>query len=109
MPNEARAANVPLWPVDTTAAKNAFSGDFHAAKWQVQYLTRVTPLFRMTYARKPILSLLVNRKIASSLLTVFNNIWNECDQANDVRGRLQWRRICTHRAAWNDTPSCPWL
>src|SRR6185312_7840429 len=79
MLNAAPAANVPLWPVDTTAAKNAFYGDFHAAKWQVQYLTRVTPPFRMTYAKRSIPSLLVNRKIASSLLTVFNDIWNECD------------------------------
>ena len=79
MPNAALAASATVWPVDTTAAKNAFYGDFHAAKWQAQYLTRVTPPFRMLYDKKPIPSLLVNRKIASSLLTVFNDIWNECD------------------------------
>ncbi|MBS0528512.1 MAG: M15 family metallopeptidase [Proteobacteria bacterium] len=79
MPNAALAASAPLWPKDTTVAKNAFYGDFHGAKWQAQYLTRVTPPFRMFYDKKPIPSLLVNRKIASSLLTVFNEIWNECE------------------------------
>jgi hypothetical protein len=79
MSNAALAASASVWPKDTTAAKNSFYGDFHGAKWQAQYLTRVTPPFRMFYDKKPIPSLLVNKMVVQSLLTVFNDIWNECD------------------------------
>jgi hypothetical protein len=35
---------MPVWPKDTTAAKIAFYGDFHAANWHQVFLTRVTPM-----------------------------------------------------------------
>jgi len=82
MPSAAPAASasvMPVWPLDTAAAKNAFYGNFHGAKWPQQYLTRITTPFQMYYARKPIPSLLVNRMCAAAMLSCFNDIWNECD------------------------------
>lgn len=67
------------WPKDTTHEKNAFYGDFHAAKWQSQYLTRITPPFQMYYDKKAMSSILVNNKCSAELLSCFNEIWNECD------------------------------
>lgn len=68
-----------VWPRDTTAAKNAFFGDFHKPNWQAQYLTRISPPFTMFYAKAPMKSILVNKMIAPALLNIFNEIWNECD------------------------------
>jgi hypothetical protein len=49
------------WPKDTTAAKNAFDGDFHAPDWHGKFLARITPPFQMFYDKHPMPSILVNR------------------------------------------------
>lgn len=79
MPNAVAAANAYAWPKDTTAAKNAFYGNFHAARWQQKYLIRITTPFQMYYDKKPIPSLLVNRMCAQAMLSCFNDVWNACD------------------------------
>ncbi len=73
------AASMPVWPRDNTAAKNAFYGNFHAANWQTQFLTRITPPFQMFYDKKAMPSILVNRMCAPAILSCFNDIWNACD------------------------------
>jgi len=99
------------WPRDTTAAKNAFYGDFHRPDWQAKFLTRITPPFRMTYAKTPIPSLLVNRMCASAMLAAFNDIWNACDHdpkrvdatgASDFGGCFNIRPIAGRPGSWSN-------
>ena len=66
------------WPHDDTASKNAFYGDFHDHAWASLNLIHITPPFQMKYARKPIPSILVHRKIAPALQAVFSEIWQKC-------------------------------
>lgn len=69
-----------IWPKDNTKAKNDFYGDFHSAKWQSQYLTRIVAPFPMYYSKALMKTgFLVNKKCAGAFLAVFNEIWNECD------------------------------
>lgn len=72
------------WPKDTTAAKNAFYGDFHSKNWSSANLIRVMPPFMMFYEKKPMKTgILVHKKIAPALTAAFNEIWEKCgkDQA----------------------------
>ena len=57
------------WPKDTTAAKNAFYGNFKLKSWQAEYLTRIKPPFMMYYDKKPMKTgILVNKKCADAML-----------------------------------------
>lgn len=100
-----------IWPKDTTAAKNAFYGDFHSARWQHDFLTRITPPFKMFYAKNPIPSLLVNRMCAPAMLAAFNDIWNACDHdqkkvdasgASDFGGCFNIRPIAGSAGSWSN-------
>lgn len=115
MPNAAVAANVYAWPKDTTAVKNAFYGNFHAARWQQQYLIRITTPFQMYYDKKPIPSLLVNRMCAQAMLSCFNDIWNACDHdqkkvdaagASDFGGCFNIRPIAGSKNWSNHSWAC---
>lgn len=67
------------WPKDTTAAKNAFYGNFKLRSWQASYLTRIQPPFTMFYDKKPMKTgLLVNKMCADAMLAAFNEIWDKC-------------------------------
>jgi hypothetical protein len=81
------------WPKDTTAAKNAFYGDFHAAIWQGKFLTGITPPFQMYYAKQPMPSILVNRICSAAFLSVFNEIWNAC--GHDQKGQFTLVTLAT--------------
>ncbi len=75
---------MPTWPKDTTAAKNAFYGDFHSAAWQEHNLVRLVPPFKMYYDKKLLSKgILVHIKIVDALTAVFNEVWEKCgkDQA----------------------------
>ena len=66
------------WPKDTTAAKNAFYGDFHEKNWSSANLVRLIPPFQMYYDKKPMKSgILVHRKIVPALNAAFNEIWEK--------------------------------
>lgn len=69
---------MPTWPKDTTAAKNAFYGDFHGKDWASQNLVRIMPPFKMTFDGEPLpRGILVHRKIADALLAAFNEVWEK--------------------------------
>jgi hypothetical protein len=91
------------WPKDTTAAKNAFYGDFRLKNWQAQYLIRIKPPFTMYYAKKPMKTgILVNRMCAAEMMKAFIEIWDKCGQdeakvaatgASDFGGCFNIRQI----------------
>lgn len=67
------------WPKDTTAAKNAFYGDFRLSSFQAQHLTRIKPPFMMYYDKKPMKTgILVNKACAAAMLAAFQDIWDKC-------------------------------
>ena len=74
-----------MWPKDTTAAKNAFYGNFNEKNWQAQYLIRIKPPFTMYFTNdKGVTSpmktgILVNKKCADAMLAAFTEIWDKCD------------------------------
>lgn len=70
---------MPTWPKDNTASKNAFYGDFHSKAWGTLNLIHITAPFQMYYAKKPVPSILVHRKIAPALLAAFQEIWDKCN------------------------------
>lgn len=72
------------WPHDDTHAKNAFYGDFHGKAWASLNLVHITAPFQMRYAKKPVPSILVHRKIAPALMAVFNEIWDKCHHEQDT-------------------------
>ena len=68
------------WPIDTTAAKNAFYGDFHSNGWQTLNLVHIIAPFMMYYEKKPLThGILVHRKIVPALTEIFNEVWAKCD------------------------------
>jgi len=72
------------WPIDTTAAKNAFYGDFHSGGWQELNLVHMTAPYVMYYEKQPLMhGILVHRLIVPVLTTIFQEIWDKCnhDQA----------------------------
>jgi len=71
------------WPKDTTAAKNAFYGDFHSKAWSSQNLVVIVPPFQMRYDGKPLKGITVHRKVAPAMMAAFAEIWEKCgkDQA----------------------------
>jgi hypothetical protein len=99
------------WPKDTTAAKNAFYGDFHKADWPAKYLVRITPPFQMYYAKKPVASIMVNKMCAVDLMDVFNQILSACDHdqkkvdatgASDFGGCFNIRPIAGAPGSWSN-------
>lgn len=67
------------WPKDTTAAKNAFYGDFNLKSFQAEHLVRIRPPFLMYYDKKPMTSgILVNKACASAMLAAFTDIFEKC-------------------------------
>lgn len=90
------------WPQDTTAAKNAFYGDFNSKVWASLWLTHVHAPYQMYYAKAPISGVLVNKACALAMVAAFNDIWEHCghDQklvdktgASDYGGCFNIRRI----------------
>ena len=72
-----------IWPKDDTADKNAFYGNFNDRFWANDYLIHINPPFQMYYEKRPIPSLLVNKKCAAAMMAAFTEIWDKCghDQA----------------------------
>lgn len=66
------------WPHDDLASKIAFFGDPRKSDFQSKYMVMITPPFQMYYDKHPIKGLNVNRKVAASLLRVFNDIFEQC-------------------------------
>src|SRR5882762_9028355 len=66
------------WPHDDMASKIAFFGDPRKADFQSVNMITVIPPFQMYYDKHPLKGINVNKKIASSLLAVFNEILDKC-------------------------------
>lgn len=91
------------WPKDTTAAKNAFYGNFQEKAWASLYLVRIHPHFTIYYDKKPMPSgILLNKKCADAMQAAFDEIWEKCDHdqhkvdqtgASDYAGCFNIRRI----------------
>lgn len=83
-----------MWPQDTTAAKNAFYGDFHAPGWQDTRLVHMQPPFQMFYNKQLLThGILVHKLIVPALTTAFGEIWDACnhDQKQvDKTGASDW-------------------
>lgn len=104
------------WPKDTTAAKNAFYGNFNLKNWQAQYLTRIKPPFMMFYAKKPMTTgILVNKKCADAMMAAFQEIWDKCDHdekkvaatgASDFGGCFNIRKIAGSNNYSNHSWAC---
>src|SRR6267142_4923140 len=60
------------WPHDDTKSKIAFFGK------PGTNLVAIIPPFQMYYDHHPIKSITVNKKVATSLLTIFNEILDKC-------------------------------
>ena len=91
------------WPKDTTAAKNAFYGNFKLASFQADRLTRIKPPFMMYYDKKPMKTgILVNKGCAAAMMAAFTEIWDRCGHdekkvaetgASDFGGCFNIRKI----------------
>ena len=104
------------WPKDTTAAKNAFYGDFHAKNWASENLVRYVAPFMMYYDKKPMKTgILVHRKIVPALAMAMNEIWDKCDKdqakvdktgASDFGGCFNIRQIAGSNSYSNHSWAC---
>ncbi len=100
------------WPKDTTAAKNAFYGNFQLKSWQATSLTRIKPPFMMYYDKKPMKTgILVNKACAAAMMAAFTEIWDKCDHdekkvaatgASDFGGCLNIRKISGSANSWSN-------
>lgn len=107
---------MPTWPKDTTAAKNAFYGDFHGKNWGSENLVRVIPPFKMYYEKNLMKSgILVHKKIKPALEAVFAEVWEKCgkDQAKtdktgitDFGGCFNIRQIAGSNSYSNHSWAC---
>ena len=105
-----------IWPKDTTAAKNAFYGNFKLASFQAEHLTRIKPLFMMYYDKKPMQTgVLVNKACAGAMLAAFAEIWDKCDHdeakvaktgASDFGGCFNIRAIAGSNSYSNHSWAC---
>jgi hypothetical protein len=69
------------WPHDDTASKNVFYGDFHSPGWQELNLVHMLAPYAMYYDKQQLEhGILVHKKIVQSLTSVFNEIWDECNE-----------------------------
>lgn len=104
------------WPKDTTAAKNAFYGNFKLASFQAEHLTRIKPPFMMYYDKKPMKTgILVNKACAAAMMAAFTEIWDKCDHdeakvaatgANDFGGCFNIRAIAGSSNYSNHSWAC---
>lgn len=104
------------WPKDTTAAKNAFYGNFNDKAWGSHYLTRVVPPFLMYYAKKPMpAGVLCNVKCSQAFHDVFDEIWLKCNHdqkavdktgASDYGGCFNIRKIAGSNNWSNHSWAC---
>lgn len=100
------------WPLDTTAAKNAFYGDFQQKGWASVFLTRVHPKFIIYYEGKPMpAGVLLNKNCAEAMQMAFDEIWDKCghdqkkvDQtgASDYGGCFNIRKIRGSQNNWSN-------
>jgi hypothetical protein len=100
------------WPKDTTAAKNAFYGNFKLASFQAEHLTRIKPPFMMFYDKKPMKTgILVNKACAAAMMAAFTEIWDKCDHdekkvaatgASDFGGCFNIRKIAGSANSWSN-------
>lgn len=104
------------WPKDTTAAKNAFYGNFKLASFQAEHLTRIKPPFMMFYDKKPMKTgILVNKACAAAMMAAFTEIWDKCDHdeakvaatgASDFGGCFNIRAIAGSNSYSNHSWAC---
>jgi len=104
------------WPKDTTAAKNAFYGDFYATAWSDKNLIHIKPPFTLYYEKKPMLKgILVHQKIAPAVMAAMTEIWDACDHdhkkvwkagASDWGGCFNIRRIAGSNSYSNHSWAC---
>lgn len=104
------------WPKDTTAAKNAFYGNFNDKGWASLYLIRIQPKFKIYYAKKLMIAgVLLNKKCAPAMQAAFDEIWEKCghDQAkvdkagaSDYAGCFNIRRIAGSNNWSNHSWAC---
>ena len=66
------------WPHDDMQSKINFFGDPRKSGFEEVHLINLTPSYQMFYDRHPIKTIRVNRRIAPSLILVFEEIWKEC-------------------------------
>jgi hypothetical protein len=66
------------WPHDDMVSKIAFFGDPTKANFQSQNLTVIIPPFQMYYDNHPLKGINVNKKIATALLLIFNEVLDKC-------------------------------
>src|SRR5258708_4851176 len=66
------------WPHDDMASKIAFFGDPTKVNFQANNLIIITPPFQMYYNGHPLKGINVNKKIATALLLVFNEVLDKC-------------------------------
>src|ERR1035437_7599933 len=82
------------WPHDDTASKNAFYGDFHSPGWQELNLVHMLAPYAMYYEKQLLAhGILVHKKIVQALTSVFNEIWDECNEDQkqvDTAGAYDW-------------------
>jgi hypothetical protein len=69
---------MPQWPHDDLASKVAFFGDPRKSDFQSKYMTTIAPPFQMYYDKHPLKGINVNKKVATSLLRVFTDIFDQC-------------------------------
>src|SRR5258707_1801513 len=66
------------WPNDDMESKIACFGDPNKANFQSQNLIVITPPFQMYYDKHPLKGINVNKKVATALLLVFNEVLDKC-------------------------------
>ena len=104
------------WPHDDTASKNAFYGDFRSAGWQELNLVHMLAPYAMYYDKQLLEhGILVHKKIVQSLTSVFNEIWDECNEtqaavdatgASDFGGCFNIRNIAGSNNWSNHSWAC---
>jgi hypothetical protein len=103
------------WPIDTTAAKNAYYGDPTSKGWEAKNLINITPPFQMYYEKHPLPSIRVHRLCASAFLAAFNEILAQCGHdlsklnatgASDYGGCYNFRRIAGSNNLSNHSWAC---
>ena len=104
------------WPYDDTTSKNAFYGDFHSPGWQDLNLVHMLAPYTMYYEKQPLAhGILVHKKIVQALTSVFNEIWDECNEtqaavdatgASDFGGCFNIRNIAGSNNWSNHSWAC---
>lgn len=109
------------WPKDTTAAKNAFYGNPEGANghenphWRQEVEARIAPPFQMYYAKKPLHTIAVHKKVAAAMMLAFAEIWDKCDHdqkkvdktgASDFAGVFNFRYIAGTKRLSNHSWGC---